>query len=151
MYMFQHKILHRILPTDVKLKHFNIKQHDTCDYCGLEPESLEHVFCECDIATDIWQKVVDWLNQQGYSIEYLTDEQILLGRPTSDQVVNRIIMTTKISIFNNKEKGKAPKLCQILNMLREQFNIEKFIAEKNGKNRFFRGFWAPVWWALQQT
>ena len=98
-------------------------------WTGVRIPAVEHVFCECDISTSIWQNVVDWLNKQGFSIEYLTDKQILLGGSTFDPVVNRIIITTKMAIFINKQKAIPPKLCQILNMLKEQFNIEKFIAE----------------------
>ena len=44
IYMFQYKILHKILAKNVKLKQFYTKQYDTCDYFGLAPESYD-----CDI------------------------------------------------------------------------------------------------------
>ena len=72
---------------------------------------------------------MDWLNKQGYSIENLTDEQLLLGGSTFDLVENKIIITTKMAIFINKQKAIPSKLCHILNILKEHFNIEKFIAE----------------------
>ena len=142
--MFQYKLLHRTLPTNKKLLQFKIKDSSECDYCGQEEESLLHLFCECDLSTQIWQELVDWLGKQGQKINYLTDSQILLGDPSLDPVINRIIITTKASIFKNKG-GNSPKLIQILNSLKNQFKAERFTAKCNNKERFFRGFWSPIW------
>ena len=110
----------------------------------MEDETIQHLFCECDLATSIWHHVTGWLKTQGRSIEYLRDSQIILGDPKFDPVINRIILTTKVAIFKNKEKS-PPKINQIIAMLRSQFTIEKFNAEKTNKLKFFRGFWAPIW------
>ena len=137
MCMFQFKILHRILPTNKKLLQYKIKNSSDCDYCGQEEESLVHLFCECDLSTGIWQDLVDWLGKQGQRIEYFTD-------PSLDAVINRIIITTKESIFKNKG-GNPPKLIQVINSLKNQFKVERFTAKCNNKERFFRGFWSPIW------
>ena len=68
-----------------------------------------------------------------------------------DAVVNRILLTTKIAIFKNREKSKPPTLSQVLSMLRSQFKIEKFNAETTGKLRLFRGFWAPIWSKMEKS
>ena len=62
-----------------------------------------------------------------------------------DAVVNRILLTTKISIFKNREQSKPPTMGQVLSMLRSQFKIERFNAETAGKLRFLRSFRAPIW------
>ena len=49
----------------------------------------------------------------------------------------------------NVSKTKPPTLNQVLAMLKSQFRIEKFHAERSGKLRFFRGFWAPIWSKIQ--
>ena len=144
MQMFQYKTLHRILATNKKLFQYKIIDTPLCSYCGMEEETIQHIFCECDLATSIWHEITGWLKKQGRSIEYLRDSQIILGDPKLDPVINRIILTTKIAIFKNKEKS-PPKINQIIAMLRSQFTIEKFNAEKTNKLKFFRGFWAPIW------
>ena len=149
MRMFQYKIVHRILPTNKKLLQYNIKTSSICDYCGLEKESLIHLFCECDISTIIWQDIVEWLKGTGQRIDYLTDSQILLEDPRFDPVINRIIITTKICIFKNKGK-RPPTLVQIIATLKNQFKTERFTASCNGKERFFRGFWSPIWGTMNE-
>ena len=79
MQTFQYKILRRILPTNKMFFQYKIKPSSSCDYFGPAEESLNHLFCECDITTENWQEIVDWLGKQIIKTEYLTDSQILLG------------------------------------------------------------------------
>ena len=144
MQMFQYKILHRILVTNKELFQYKIFEFPLCSYCGMEEETIQHLFCECDLATSIWQEKTGWLKTHGRSIEYLRDSQIILGDPKLDLVINRIILTTKVAIFKNKDKS-PPRIGQIKTMLRSQFTIEKFNAEKTNKLKFLRGFWALIW------
>ena len=127
MQMFQYKILHRILATNSKLFLYKIFESPLCSFCNSENESILHLFCECDITTGIWQDIIDWLNSQGFNFEYLNDSQIILGDPRLDAVVNRILLTTKIAIFQSKEKSKPPTLFQVLSGLslnmKWRFNI----------------------------
>ena len=144
MQMFQYKVLHRILATNKKLFQYKIIYSPLCSYCKMEDKTIQHLFCECDLATSIWHDITGWLKTQGRSIEYLRDSQIILGDPKLDLVINRIILTTKVAIFKNKDKT-PPRIGQIITMLRSQFTIEKFNAEKTNTLKFFRGFWAPIW------
>ena len=151
MYMFQYKILHRILATNSKLFLYKIFESPLCIYCKSADETILHLYCECDMTTGVWQDIIDWLNPQGFNFEYFRDSQIILGDPKMDAVINRILLTTKIAIFKNREKSKPPTLSQVLSMLKSQFKIEKFNAETTGKLRFFRGFWAPIWNKMEKS
>ena len=53
MRMFQYKILHRILATNKILFQYKIIESPSCSYYELEDESIQHLFCECDLATTI--------------------------------------------------------------------------------------------------
>ena len=143
--MFQYKILHRILPTNSKLFQYNIKDSELCDFCLIDRESILHIFCECDIATSIWDSVVEWYNSFGYNLDYLSDAQIVFGDPSFDPIFNRIILITKIEIFNSKSKNRRVLLGAIIQRLKYQFQIEKFIATKNGRLKTFRVFWSPIY------
>ena len=150
MQMFQYKILHRIVATNSKLFLYKIFDSPLCSYCTSDSETILHLFCECDLTTGVWQEIINWLNPQGFRFEYFRDSQIILGDPRIDAVVNRILLTTKIAIFINREQSKPPTLNQVLAMLKSQFRIEKFNAERSDKLRFFRGFWAPIWSKMEK-
>ena len=145
MKMFQFKILHRILATNKKLKQFRIIDSDLCDFCGLETESIIHIFCECEVTTPIWQHISKWLERSGIRLGYLTHSQIVFGDKNWDAVVNRIIIVTKRVIFYNKRTKSIPSLIQVLRTLKKQFEVEKLIATTNNKLCYFRGFWSPIW------
>ena len=142
--MFQYKILHRILPTNRKLKQYRIKDSDMCDFCGQESESSLYLFCECDISAMIWQQIVDWLNTQGQNLEYLTDRQFMFGDRSWDPIVKRIIIVAKSIIFKKKQNGKSLVLNQVIFSLKKQFEIEHHIARTQNKLKYCRGFWAPM-------
>ena len=68
MQMFQYKILHCILATNKKLFQYKIIDSSLCSYCGMEEETIKHLFCECDLATSTWQDITVWLKTKGRSI-----------------------------------------------------------------------------------
>ena len=124
------KILHRILATNKKLLQYKIKISPLCNCSGIEEESIQHLFCECNLATSIWLEfeVAEWQNIRGRNIEYLSDSHIFSGDPDLDPVINRIIVMTKKAILKNRGK-RPPTLSQIIALLRSQFRIEKFNEE----------------------
>ena len=130
--MYQYKILHRILPTNSKLLQYNIKNNDLCDFCLSAPESILHLFCECDITACIWEEIVQWYNSFGYHLEYLSDVQIILGDPKFDPIFNRIIILTKSIFFKNKSIRQRVTLNNVIKKLKNQFQVERFLARKNG-------------------
>ena len=147
--MFQYKLLHRIVATNKKLKQYGIKISDVCDYCGLEVESILHLFCECDVSTLIWQQIIDWLNTHGLNLNNLTDTQILFVDKNWYPVVNIIIILTKWTIFKNKAKGKAINISTVISLLKKLFSTEHYIARVTNKLTFFRVFWSPIWNSVQ--
>ena len=51
--IFQYKIVHHILPTNLTLFRYSIKEHDNCHLCG-ERHTLTHLFVTCSEAQLFW-------------------------------------------------------------------------------------------------
>ena len=100
---------------------------------------LLHIFCECEIATSIWDSVVERYNSFDYNLDYLSNAQIIFGDPSFDPIFNRIILITKVKIFKNKTKNRRVLLGAIIQTLKYQFHIEKFIATKSGRLKTLSG------------
>ena len=57
---FQFKLLYDILITNYWLKRFELSETDACTFCGIECESLLHLFWSCRYAADFWSEVEKW-------------------------------------------------------------------------------------------
>ena len=57
---FQFKLLHQILATKRRQFLWKIKDSDQCSFCKQESEIYIHLFTECPITVEFWNKVKDW-------------------------------------------------------------------------------------------
>ena len=55
---FQYKILDRILYTNKSLHKMKIVSSPLCTFCHTSEESLEHLFCYCELSITFWKSVV---------------------------------------------------------------------------------------------
>ena len=74
---FQFKLLHRRIPTNSFLQKIGLKESGNCSFCGVELETLTHLFWDCDETQCFWSKVVAWLKeckvvQESYILEATT-------------------------------------------------------------------------------
>ena len=51
---FGWKYCQNILPTIMNLFHRQVTDDPICDECGLEPETVLHVLCQCPKAKEVW-------------------------------------------------------------------------------------------------
>lgn len=58
-------------------------------------------------------------------------------------VVNFIILSTKQYIYKSLKQKKIPNISGILNHFQYNYQTEKFIALRNGRNEFFSKIWSP--------
>ena len=58
---FQYKRVHRILASNTYLYKIGIKEIDCCSFCKTNPETLEHLFYECDHVKYFWNELSNCL------------------------------------------------------------------------------------------
>ena len=61
--IFQFKVIHHILPTNLTLFRDSIKEHDKCHLCG-ERQTLIHVFVTCSKTRLFWSLFTNWWNSK---------------------------------------------------------------------------------------
>ena len=69
---FQYRMLQRAIVTNVQLYKWGIKDTSMCTFCNLYEESVIHVFCECEIAMQLWQHVKGYLQNNFVGIEIVS-------------------------------------------------------------------------------
>ena len=101
--------MYRILGTRDYLKKVKIKESNECSLCGLYEENVEHLFCKCKEATQLWENVEQWINNK-LGLQILTNHMKYLGYfiYRYDQnfwPLNLVLMTTRKYIFWCSKNG----------------------------------------------
>ena len=63
MIMFQHKVIHNVLPTRVTLHRDGISESTICNLCNAEEQTLHQLLINCTQTVDFWILFQDWWYQ----------------------------------------------------------------------------------------
>ena len=109
-----------------------IKDHDDCFFCDSKPETIEHLFWDCDRIFPLWNALALWIRSvTEIEIEFSL-ESVLLGYTNSmpcKNAINCIILVVKFFIYKCKMEGRNPDFAGIQSYLKFHYNIEKFACD----------------------
>ena len=92
---FQYKVLKRYLVTNTSLKKIGKIDSSACSFCGVNDESLEHLFVTCLFTATLWEKLVIWCNNINIKVESLSAVALIFGdwqRREDFLLLNHIIL-----------------------------------------------------------
>ena len=146
MRSFQYRLLLRIIPTNKFLFRCNMSHTDRCYYCGIECETIEHLFWFCPIVKNFWFQVSEQFNQYLDLKMFLNAKSVLLGYlgDYNSSLVNHIFNIIKRYIYLTKCKECMLSSESLFKILRHVYHLEKIIVEHSGKLQFFLDKWDPV-------
>ena len=75
--MFQYKIIHNILPTQMSLYRDGLSDNDICLLCNTEKQTLNHLLVNCLKTTSFWKLFEDWWYGKSQERLSLTQSNIL--------------------------------------------------------------------------
>ena len=61
--MFQHKVIHNVLPTRVTLYRDGLSENPICNLCSVEQQTL-HLLINCTLTVDFWTLFQNWWYQK---------------------------------------------------------------------------------------
>ena len=99
---FQYRIINNILDTNSYLNKIKIQNYNTCHLCNASPETINHLFAECDKALELWANVKQWVSNRTSIYLELNDTTKILGYTTYDEnfwAANFILMVTRFYIY----------------------------------------------------
>ena len=138
--MFQYKIIHNILATNVSLFRAKIRDYDICPQCLTDRHTIDHMFLHCSVTSPFWRLFQNWWVSKTKETVTLSNSRILYGSFENMEHIyclNYALLIAKYSIYNSCLHEK--KLCfdSFLALLKEKISIQREIAIANNKITLF--------------
>ena len=132
---FQYRISHRILATNEYLFKLKLKDSKLCTFCNIEPESLIHLFVECEHVENVWNMLESWISETcGFPLNF-NKYEILFGKIGKKyEALNIISSIVKYHIYKRRCNQTALYFEGIKKEIKNYFITEKYIAKLEGKS-----------------
>ena len=146
--IFQYKINLNCCMTNSRLYKMRIVDSSLCNLCHSYPETVIHLFCECEVAKHIWFDFISWWdNVMGNKIT-LSSKHIMFGYIADnldlDLLLNLCILIVKRVIYICRLKNQRPHLNHFKQILKTNLLAEKNIAVKNNTMHAFMDKWRNI-------
>ena len=129
---FYFKVFHKAIAFNDFLFKINRKDSPICDLCKKFPESIIHVFCECECVDPIWKNLVKII-QDKHDIDFsITNFDKIFGI-YKDDFLTYIFLCVKYHIYVCKFQNKKPNFTSLKVFIKGNRDTEYLIAKKRGK------------------
>ena len=102
--MFQYKIIHNILATNVSLFRAKIQDYDICPQCLADRHTMDRMFLHCSLTSSFWSLFENWWVSKTKETVTLSNSMILYGVFENMEYIyslNYTLLLAKYSIYNN--------------------------------------------------
>ena len=117
--IMQFKLLHRILPVNTWLYKCGLTNTNTCSFCHIHIETIQHLMWECNLSKNIWLALCQHMN-----IPFFTMKETLLGKQTGS-AIEHIKLITKNYIFRTKLDNNLPNFQFLKQIIKSKVKIER--------------------------
>jgi len=140
---FQFRITNRILSTNTFLHKIGIIENNLCSFCNAQPETLQHLFWDCEKISLIWIQLNNWIQSKSGVHINLSGKKVLLGvQGKHVQILNYFIIVVKYHIYKCSFQKCLPHMEGIKRELNYAYSIEKYISKKNMEIDKFNKKWS---------
>ena len=125
---FQLRFLHRILGTNSYLFRLHLRNDSLCSFCGIEDESIDHLFWNCEVVSNFILDVeLSFLGR----IFVFSKQDIFFGyKLLSKHPYNFLIFHLKYYLYGKKLDSEPPLLIEFTHKFRFALQVEKYIISK---------------------
>ena len=127
---FQYRLLHRALVLNIHMVHWGICDSDLCTFCEEERETIRHLFYDCKIIADIWNKLKKWISVRFKTAIVLSYENVIANNIVENNpkhVINMICLTVKQYIYRRRAKEKTIDFNSVKMHIWNCENVEKYM------------------------
>ena len=137
---FQYRVLNRTIACNHWLFNLRIKDSPNCNICKID-DDLQHFFIECDTVKPFWTSFRKWWNRTSKNPQAISNIDILFGTQNitqNDKCLNFLLIQAKKFINDNKlNDTNIISFYIFLHLIKNELDVERSIAMKNGKMKKF--------------
>ena len=141
--MFQFKVLHRIIPLNKFLFRIGIVEMYNCSFCHVEPESIIHIFCECNVTRNLWFDIQTWLTENNVNIQSCSKEDLILCN-TGVYILDILCLVFKYYIFVKKCKQEELTVQGFRALLKRIYETDRYIVQTKNKYDKWKTKWQDI-------
>ena len=135
-------MLQRALVTNVHLEKWGIVSSNLCHYCKEQPETLLHLFVECEVIKGFWSSFRDYVEHRFSIVTHISPEAIIFNRIVKGyHIVNFMCLLAKHCIYSQKCLKKDLNMNTVKAIIGRVENVEKYIAIKNNRLKIHNKKW----------
>ena len=140
----QFKLLYDILITNYWLKRFELSETDACTFCGIECESLLHLFWSCRYAADFWSEVAKWWFTKTGDIMSIAKDCIFVGNSNFTDLQNHILILATNCMYAARCNNRMPSVQLFVAKVYNTLNVEENISRENNTINKFIDKWESL-------
>ena len=137
---FYFKIFHKAIAFNNFLFKINRKNSPNCDSCDKFPESVIHIFFECDFVRPIWEELFKIIKDK-YGIDFSASNFDKIFGVFGDKFLTYLILCLKYHIYSCKFQNKRPTFSGFKIFVKNNSECEYIIAKKRDKLSFHFEKW----------
>ena len=144
--VFQHKLIHRIIPTKKFLFRAKLTESPNCTSCDNTEETIEHLFWDCPTIRNIWVQLINLFNS--VEEEELPNDNLALcmfgvySRKPTIVRWNYVTLVLRFYVYKCRIQNLIPTMRAFKFVLKANLEILKRIALQNKTSKKFREEWS---------
>jgi len=129
---FYFKLFHRAIAFNSFLHKIGRKDSPLCFFCDKFPETVVHVFSECEKVKLFWNELIDFVNDKLHADCDFNKFELLFG-VSNDKFLTFLFLCGKFFIYKCRFQEVIPNFTAFKNFLLFKRKVEYGIAYKKGK------------------
>ena len=140
---FQFRLLQNIIYLNDRLIHFGKASSDRCTQCNAAKETITHLFFECSITKNIFQKIQEYCELE-YGVNMNYDLKTVIFNTVDDKprsFINLVILVAKFMIYSFRCRNKKVTSNTIVQKIEFIHSMEHKKALSEGNIKKYNERW----------
>ena len=138
---------YRLLGTKQFLHKIKLTDNPLCSFCSNEPETIVHLFVDCEETKIIWKSIQIWLKRKGSTDLILDPIKILFESMETTgpySPINVIYIVRKFYIYKCSRSNRTPNIFQFQTYLNQVYKEQEYLSRLEARYDQFCIKWLVI-------